>query len=97
MQFVDIISIDHKSKQFAPKLLIASLLYLMIGGKDIMAAFNFDYNQMIEIFLINKEFPVPGYMSIQNNEFIKSNNSQNPENVVFYNQIIESFLIEEFG
>ena len=39
MNFVDVITLSYKNKKYTPRMLIACILYLIIGGKDIMCAF----------------------------------------------------------
>ena len=39
MSFVDIISLSYEDKKYTPRMLIACVMYLIIGGKDIMCAF----------------------------------------------------------
>ena len=39
MNFVDIIAMSYESKKYSPRMLIACVMYLIIGGKDIMHAF----------------------------------------------------------
>ena len=58
MQFVDLMAIDYDQKQFDSKQIILSTLYLLIGGKDLMAAFNIDYNLMYETFIGKDQFPI---------------------------------------
>ena len=59
LQFTDMISMDFDQKQFEPQMLVASLMYLIIGGKDLMAAFDIDYNLMYENFIVRENgFPI---------------------------------------
>ena len=44
--------------QFPPSMVVLSTLYLLIGGKDLMAAFNMDYNLMYENFIGKDAFPI---------------------------------------
>ena len=50
MQFVDILSISYNSKQYSPREMVACIMYLLIGGKDIMCAFQIDYREMFSAF-----------------------------------------------
>ena len=59
-------------------MLVACVMYLIIGGKDIMHAFQMDYNEMYQSF--SEQFPI-----------IDSNSNMQvrlPEGILFYNQII---------
>jgi hypothetical protein len=76
MQFVDLIAISYESREYSPRTLIACLMYLIVGGKDIMCAFQIDYKEMPSSFM--KQFPIQGL----------STNERLPEGVLFYNQII---------
>ena len=59
LQFIDMIAMDFDQKQFEPKILVASLMYLIIGGKDLMAAFDIEYNLMYENFIVRENgFPI---------------------------------------
>ena len=45
--------------QFDSKMLVACLMYLIIGGKDLMAAFDIEYNLMYETFIVRENgFPI---------------------------------------
>ena len=44
MQFIDLVAMDPMSYEITPLNLVASCMYLMLGGKDVMGTFNFDYN-----------------------------------------------------
>lgn len=50
MQFTDAVAIDAASNQFVPRHLIAAIMYLILGGKDIMCAFQFEYKDMHAVF-----------------------------------------------
>jgi hypothetical protein len=39
MDFLDAIAMSYEAKQYSPRLLISAVMYLIIGGKDIMHAF----------------------------------------------------------
>lgn len=39
MNFLDVIAMSYEAKQYQPRHLIAAVMYLIIGGKDIMHAF----------------------------------------------------------
>jgi hypothetical protein len=39
MQFIDVLAIDLGSKKWRPRLLVSALMYIILGGKDIMCAF----------------------------------------------------------
>lgn len=39
MNFVDIISMSYEAKKYTQRTLIACVMYLIIGGQDIMCAF----------------------------------------------------------
>ena len=39
MNYIDLLAISFESKRFNPRILIACVMYLIIGGKDIMCAF----------------------------------------------------------
>lgn len=39
MQFVDILTLSYESKHYSHRTLVACIMYLIIGGKDIMCAF----------------------------------------------------------
>jgi hypothetical protein len=50
MQFVDIVTISYESKEYSPRTLVACIMYLIIGGKDIMCAFQYEYSEMSHAF-----------------------------------------------
>ena len=50
MQFVDIIAISYESKRYSHRMIIACLMYIIIGGKEIMCAFQIDYPDMLRSF-----------------------------------------------
>ena len=53
-------SIDFKNLMIDPISLVCSCLYLILGGKDIMGTFNFDFNLFQNNFLSqNSIFPIP--------------------------------------
>ena len=85
MQFVDLLAISHESKAYPQRTIIACLMYLIAGGKDIMCAFQIEYKEMPLSFI--KQFPIP---ELNNHERL-------PEGVLFYNQIIQPFFVNEFG
>jgi len=39
MNFVDILALSHDARKYCPRMLVACVMYLFIGGKDIMCAF----------------------------------------------------------
>ena len=50
MQFVDLLSIHEETYKFSsPRLPLAALFYLFIGGKDLMCAFQQDYKDLSEL------------------------------------------------
>jgi hypothetical protein len=50
MQFTDAVAIDAASHKYLPRHLIAAIMYLILGGKDIMCAFQFEYKDMHAVF-----------------------------------------------
>jgi hypothetical protein len=44
MQIIDLISIDFRNLLVDPVKLVSSCMYFVLGSKDIMGTFNFDYN-----------------------------------------------------
>lgn len=85
MSFMDVLAMSFEAKKVCPRLLTACVMYVLIGGKDIMCAFQTDYQQMPQEFSAN--FPIP-----------EENTSRRlPEGILFYNQIIEPFFLNEFG
>ena len=50
MQFTDAVAMDSASHKFTPRHLIAAIMYLILGGKDIMCAFQFEYKDMLVVF-----------------------------------------------
>ena len=59
MQIIDLISLDYKNLLFDPIKLVTSCMYLVIGSKDIMGTFNFDFNSFQKRFLSsNGLFPI---------------------------------------
>ena len=78
--------------QFDPKILVASLMYLIIGGKDLMAAFDIEYNLMYETFIVRENgFP------ILEDDLGFNTSFQLPESTQIYNQLVEPFFLKEFG
>jgi len=75
MNFIDILSISYEAKQYCPRVLVACVMYLIIGGKDIMCAFQMEYQEMYEHF--KYQFPIT-----------EEEDTNLPEGIVFYNQII---------
>ena len=51
MQFIDLISIDFKHLEYSDETVLASILYLILGGRDVMGAFNFEYEHMFSTFM----------------------------------------------
>lgn len=39
MNFIDLLAISYEMRQYPPRKIIACVMYLIIGGKDIMHAF----------------------------------------------------------
>ena len=59
MQFLDLVSVDHRHMQYDDDIVLASIFYLLVGGKDIMGVFNYDYEQLPERLLANGAlFPI---------------------------------------
>ena len=87
--------IDYDQKQFEPKMVILSTLYLLIGGKDLMAAFNMDYNLMYENFIGKDAFPIEEEIPADGPFLDRS--AQLNESYTIYNQIIEPFFQQEFN
>jgi len=56
MQFVDLIAISPISKNFDDLMLAISTLYVVIGSKDLMGAFNYEFNMLFDNFL--HSFPI---------------------------------------
>lgn len=50
MNFLDAIAMSYEAKKYTPRLIIAAVMYLIIGGKDIMHAFQMEYNEMFSFF-----------------------------------------------
>jgi hypothetical protein len=88
MQFVDIVTLSYESKAYSHRTLVACIMYLIIGGKDIMCAFQYEYNEMRSAF--QDQFPI-----IKPSEIASA--PRIPEGILFYNQIIQPFFINEFG
>ena len=88
MQFVDILSLSYHSRKYSPRVLVACVMYLIIGGKDIMCAFQIEYREMYQVF--QEQFPIIHPQEI-------NNGSRLPEGILFYNQIIQPFFNNEFG
>lgn len=66
--------------EYSDDVILQSVLYLIIGGRDVMGAFNFEYEHMFSTFLYSdKTFPIQA-----DNIDISL-----PTNYQFYNQIIE--------
>lgn len=51
MQFSDIVSLHYESKKYSQRMLTACIMYLILGGKDIMCAFQIEYKQMYQEFI----------------------------------------------
>jgi len=77
MNFIDIVSMDYESKKYSQRILVACLMYLFLGGKDIMCAFQFEYKQMFQAFQNN--FPIP------NRDHVPTQHNRLPEGILFYN------------
>ena len=75
MNFIDALTIDYRSKEFNPRKLIACIMYLIIGGKDIMCAFQMEYHEMEGQFMT--QFPIVKLDSPTPKRL--------PEGVLFYN------------
>lgn len=59
MQFLDLVSVDHRHMQYNDNIVLASMFYLLIGGKDIMGVFNYEYEQLPEQLLVDDAmFPI---------------------------------------
>lgn len=87
MNYIDIVSMSVEAKQFSPRILIACVMYLIIGGKDIMHAFQMDYSEMC--FEFKDHLPI-----IEHGD---TTAQRQPEGILFYNQIIQPFFSNEFG
>jgi hypothetical protein len=78
INFVDIIAISYESKKYTPRQILACVMYLIIGGKEIMHAFQVEYSEMFTHFQDNLPIDQQG----QNDQ------GRLPEGILFYNQII---------
>ena len=85
MNFIDILSLSYDARQYCPRKLVACVMYLVIGGKDIMCAFQMEYHEMKDQF--QAQFPIES----------EGKETRLPEGIVFYNQIIQPFFVNEFG
>jgi hypothetical protein len=56
-------------------------MYLLIGGKDIMCAFQIEYREMYQVF--QEQFPIIHPQDMSNGQ-----GPRLPEGILFYNQII---------
>ena len=88
MNFVDILALSYEGRAFCPRMLVACAMYLVIGGKDIMCAFQLEYAEMYHAFL--RQLPIPHANDPAAQQAL-------PEGIQFYNQIIEPFFVNEFG
>ena len=76
MQYIDIITISGEMKSFSQRKLVACIMYLIIGGKDIMCAFQYEYREMYMAF--QEQFPIIEPSKI-------STAPRLPEGILFYN------------
>ena len=92
MQFVDFASMHDGIWQFeSQRLPLAALFYLIIGGKDLMFAFQADYGQMMEFF--SEDLPITG------KDCSEANLARlgDVQSIQFYNELIGTFFMREFG
>jgi hypothetical protein len=75
MNFIDILVMSYDAKNYPPRLLIAAVMYLIIGGKDIMHAFQMEYNQMS--FLFKDQLPILDHS--------QQSKARLSEGILFYN------------
>ena len=73
MNFIDLIAMSYEAKQYPPRVIVASVMYLFIGGKEIMCAFPLEYAQMSQEFEHGLPINCPG------------NQTRLPEGILFYN------------
>jgi hypothetical protein len=57
MSFVDMLAVSYEAQGKPARELIASVMYLIIGGKDLMGAFMVEYSEMYHRF--KEQFPIP--------------------------------------
>jgi len=76
MSFVDIVFLSYASKNFKPRILIASIMYIMIGSREILGAFEMDFKEMTH--MISKD-----YLPILTGE--AGEDQKLPTGVLFYN------------
>jgi len=107
MQFIDHAVADGQHYSKDPPVLVASCMYLMLGGKDVMGTFNYDYNLLGEQFLGEQgQFPIPSqhgpsdvpiasrHLSYEANQ---ASQDQLSDSTIFYNGLVEQYLLEHFG
>ena len=56
MTYLDAVAIDYRAHEFAPRQLVAALIYLVIGNEKTMAVFP-NYYQMAVQFTVNPPIP----------------------------------------
>ena len=56
MTYLDAVAIDYRAHEFAPRQIIAALLYLVIGNEQTIAVFP-NYYQMAVQFTVNPPIP----------------------------------------
>ena len=44
IQIIDIAQMNFKTRDYPPRTIIACIMYLIIGGKDVMCVFKMEYN-----------------------------------------------------
>eukprot|EP00347_Sterkiella_histriomuscorum_P005514 403356327 len=87
-QILDTIILNPYYNDFDSRQLVASILYLIIGGPHMIGAFNYDYQWFPSQF---QRFPPFDFSRGKKRYY------QPDEHVNFYNQIFEAFLTECFG
>jgi hypothetical protein len=103
MQFIDLVALDPSSYAHEPLILVASCMYLMLGGKDVMGTFNFDYNLFHERFLSpTGQFPIPTMQPASDGPFadpgrVDVSQSHLSDSTLFYNSLVEQYLCLNFG
>ena len=107
MQFIDRAVADGRHYSKNPPVLVASCMYLMLGGKDVMGTFNYDYNLLGEQFLGEQgQFPIPSQHELSDAQLADRHLSyeanqapqdQLSDSTVFYNSLVEQYLLQHFG
>lgn len=100
MRFIDLVAMDPSSYAHEPLILVASCMYLMLGGKDVMGTFNFEYTLFQEKFLSsNGQFPIPTPQTSSEGPFGDPDVSQSQlsDSTLFYNSLVEQYLSLNFG